>query len=204
MTALEKFVFRARFGFVSTSMTLPTTSVSARRRFARALAATAVAAGVTLVGATPARADAPPEQAGSLMLGAGMGPIFALSGFGATAFNLNFTGGYAFNDHLYGVFTPHFSFGGGGAVIALPLGLQYDIPIEKVPGLYVYPRFSIGAAFATGPGGQAAFLITPEAGVKYNIQDKFFVGFEPFSLPIAISSATTVFYRINFNGGIYL
>jgi hypothetical protein len=167
----------------------------------RHLAATiALLAGLTLAGVKPARAEGPPERTGSIILGAGIGPAFSLSG-GSAGFGLLFDGSYAFADHLYGVFQPSFVFG-GGTLVLLPVGVQYDIPIPSVPGLYLYPRGSLGVALG---GGSAAFMLMFEGGVKYNIQDKFYVGFEPFSLPIFIGSGGTVAgYRLNFLAGIYL
>jgi hypothetical protein len=139
--------------------------------------------------------------AGSWLAGVGFGPAFAISGFG-TGFHLQLNGSYAFKERLWGVFTPSFVFVGGGTLITLPIGVQYDVAIPQVPNLYVYPRLSIGVGFFTG-GGDAAFAIIPEAGVKYVIEGKYFIGFEPFSLPIYIGGGTVTLYRLNFLGGIY-
>jgi hypothetical protein len=141
------------------------------------------------------------EGEGSWLVGAGFGPAFAISGYG-TGFHLEFNASYAFKERLWGVFTPSFVFAGGGALITLPIGVQYDVAIPSIPNLYIYPRFSIGVGFFTG-GGDAAFAIIPEAGIKYVIENKYFIGFEPFSLPIYIGSGTVTLYRLNFLGGIY-
>jgi hypothetical protein len=162
-------------------------------------AAIALLAGLTFAGVRSARAEGPPERTGSIIVGAGLGPAFSLDGGGA-AFGLEFNGSYAFADHLYGVFQPSFLFG-GGTLVMLPVGVQYDIPIPSVPNLYIYPRGSLGLAVG---GGTAEFLLMFEGGVKYNIQDKFFIGFEPFSLPIFIGSYSFVGYRLNFLAGLYL
>jgi hypothetical protein len=143
------------------------------------------------------------ESAGSILLGAGFGPAFAISGFG-TGFHLELNASYAFKERLWGVFTPSFVFVGGGTLITLPVGVQYDIMIPQVPNLYVYLRGSIGVGIFAGGGGNAAFAIIPEAGIKYNIEGKYFIGFEPFSLPIYIGDGTATLYRLNFVGGLYL
>jgi hypothetical protein len=139
---------------------------------------------------------------GAWLVGVGFGPAFAISGYGS-GFHLQFNGSYAFKENLWGVFTPSFVFLGGGTLITLPLGVQYDVAIPQVPNLYVYPRFSIGVGIFAGGGGDAAFAIIPEAGVKYVIENKYFIGFEPFSLPIYIGDGTVTLYRLNFLGGIY-
>lgn len=154
----------------------------------------------TLAFLRPARAEGPPEHEGSIIIGGGIGPSFSLDGGGA-GFGLVLNGDYAFKEHLYGVFQPSFVFGNGGTLVMLPVGVQYDIPIPTVPNLYLYPRGSIGVAFG---GGSAAFLLMFEGGVKYNIQDKFYIAFEPFSMPIFIGSGTSVGYRLNFLAGLYL
>jgi hypothetical protein len=142
------------------------------------------------------------QNAGSILLGAGLGPGFYLSG-GGSGFHLQFNASYAFKENLWGVFTPSFLFGGGGTLITIPVGVQYDVPIPSVPNLYVYPRLSIGIGFWT-EGGDPAFAFIPEGGVKYVIQGKYFIGFEPFSLPIYFGDGTATVYRLNFLGGIYL
>lgn len=142
------------------------------------------------------------QHEGSILLGAGLGPAFYLSG-GGSAFHLQFNASYAFAENIWGVFTPSFLFGSGFTLITIPVGAQYDVAIPSVPNLYVYPRLSIGIGFATA-GGDAAFAFIPEAGVKYVIQGKYFIGFEPFSLPIYIGDGTLTVYRLNFLGGIYL
>ena len=189
------------------SQRLMTTCLSAARAQLLVLsAAVAIALGVA---SSPVQAQeevAPAagnaEREGSILLGVGLGPAFSLNAYGGSGFHLQLNASYAFMDRLYGVFTPSFIFGGGGTLITLPIGVQYDIEIPSVPNLYVYPRLSIGVGFFTG-GGSAAFALIPEAGVKYVIQNKYFIGFEPFSLAIYIQDYTVTLYRLNFLGGIY-
>lgn len=161
---------------------------------------------VLIVSAAPASAQEGPQTAagapGSILLGAGLGPGFFLDG-GGSGFHLQFNGSYAFQERLWGVFTPSFLFAAGGALITIPFGVQYDIEIKSVPNLYIYPRFSLGFGVFTG-GGDAGFAMIPEAGVKYVIDGKFFIGFEPFSLPIYIADSTVTVYRLNFLGGLFL
>jgi hypothetical protein len=180
-------------------VTTPRCAPSQARTFARALIAVTALLAVTGIGS--ARAEGPPEAPGSVIIGGGIGPAFSLSGGGGAGFGLVLNGDYAIKDHLYGVFQPSFIFSGGGTLVMLPVGVQYDIPIPTVPGLYLYPRGSIGVAVG---GGSAAFLLIFEGGVKYNIQDKFYIAFEPISLPIFIGSGTAVGYRLNFLAGLYL
>ena len=128
---------------------------------------------------------------------------FFLNG-GNTQFMIQFQGGLEVQRDLYVTFIPAFGFGSGVTVINLPLGIQYDIPIRSVPNLYVYPRFSMGLGLITGGGTQAAFNIIPEFGIKYVIDGKFNVGFEPFSLPIFVADAPglpATQYRLTFLGG---
>jgi hypothetical protein len=75
--------------------------------------------------------------------------------------------------------------------VVLPFGFQYDIPI--LPGLYLYPRASMGYAayiIAASGGGATSTqtyhggMFTPEFGAKYVLKRRFNFGFEPFSLPI--------------------
>ena len=144
---------------------------------------------------------AQPATEGSLFVGGGLGPGFYLNG-GGSGFHLEAAVGYAFMDQLYGVFVPSFLFGGGTTLITIPVGVQYDVPIPSVPNLYVYPRLSIGLGFVTA-GGDVHFAFIPEAGVKYVIQGKYYIGFEPFSLPIYFGDGTATVYRLNFLGGVY-
>jgi hypothetical protein len=133
----------------------------------------------------------------------GMGPQFFLQG-GGTQFFIQFQGGLEFQEQLYLTFVPTFGFGQGTALITLPIGIQYDIPIRTVPNLYVYPRFGMGVGIFTAPG-QAAFNITPEFGIKYVIDGKFNIGFEPFSIPIYVADSPglpTTQYRMTFLGGL--
>lgn len=178
-------------------------NTSTRRRLAGSIAASAIVLTAALASAPrPARAEALPEQTGSVFMGAGLGVNFLLSASGSAP-NLGFSAGYAFAERVYGVFQPSFSFFSGGTIISLPVGVQYDVPISSVPGLHLYPRASVGPAFFTGGGG-AALLLMFDGGIKYNIQDRFYLGFEPFSLPIFIGDGGGATYKVSVFGGLYL
>ncbi|MCS6913439.1 MAG: hypothetical protein RMK29_17105 [Myxococcales bacterium] len=105
----------------------------------------------------------------------------------------------------------------GLAVVMLPFGFQYDIPLP-VPGLYLTPRISGGYAawvstgYVYGPyyGGyygatsHTGFMM-PEFGAKYVIKGRINAGGELFSLPIFFGpGGAAVQYRVLFYGGINL
>lgn len=86
--------------------------------------------------------------------------------------------------------------------IVVPLGFQYDIPIPGVPGLYVYPRASLGyAAFVinasaagfgfsfTRSGTYHGGMFAPELGIKYLLRRRVQFGLEPMSLPLHFYTA---------------
>ena len=175
----------------------------------RALAA-ALASGA-LLAASPARADGSDllkktDKVGPMMANLRIGPAFAISsyGTGGAGFTLAPEFGYAvaLENNLYVVVAPQFTLGGGGgAVITIPVGAEYDFPIAPVPNLYVTGRFLAGYSNFTG-GGASAFTIIPEVGAKFIFKGRFNVGLEPFSMPIHFASATVAMYRINLHGGI--
>jgi hypothetical protein len=177
-------------------------TTSPARRFAGLIAATALAATATLTLASPPARAAAPEQAGSVAVGANLGVNFLLSDGSGSAANLGFSLSYAFADQVYFVFQPSFSFFSGATIINLPIGLQFDVAVAKVPGLYLYPRVSVGAAFLSGGGGANALLML-DGGLKYNVNETVFVGFEPLSLPIYIGDGGGLTYKISIFGGIY-
>jgi hypothetical protein len=169
-----------------------------RRGTRWALAATALAA---CVGA-PSEARAQEKQ-GNMFANFGLGPSFFLTG-GGTQFHIQLQGGLEVNKDLYVTFMPTFGFGAGTTTITLPIGLQYDIPIRSVPNLYVYPRGEMGVGIFTNVSTPATFVIIPSFGIKYVIDGKFNVGFEPFSIPIYVAGSPfpTSQYRLTFLGGL--
>lgn len=103
---------------------------------------------------------------------------------------------------VYLIFPLQFGFGGSVAfgptftTIMVPFGVQVDIPIRPVPGLYLYPRFSLGYAAIIGGGvTQSGGVATPVFGAKYVFKKRFNFGFEPFGLPI-------IFTKNDFTGNI--
>lgn len=102
------------------------------------------------------------------------------------------------------------------ATVILPVAFQYDIPISAVPGLYIYPRMTLGyAAFVVGTNQSSDTntysygVLIPEFGVKYVFRQRINFGFEPFGLPMFFrgdnNNGTGSFrmeYRLMFYGGI--
>ncbi len=85
-----------------------------------------------------------------------------------------------------------------------PLGIQVDIPIRSAPGLYLYPRLSVGYTLwivsedSTNPSSGNLLLhtgvILPEFGIKYVIKGRVNIGFEAFSMPIIFNSRAALFF----------
>lgn len=102
------------------------------------------------------------------------------------------------------------------ATVMLPVAFQYDIPISAVPGLYIYPRFTVGYAAFIGSSNASNSTSTssygvmiPEFGVKYVFRQRINFGFEPFSLPMFFrgnnndgSISFRMEYRLLFYGGL--
>lgn len=90
----------------------------------------------------------------------------------------------------------------------IPLGIQGDIAISAIPGLFLYPRLSIGYAAGFIIGDRSAGtanlgVITPEFGVKYVVMRRVNLAVEPFSMPILFDkSVALVNYRFNFGAGV--
>lgn len=135
-----------------------------------------------------------------------------------TQFALQLEAGYAFDSarRAYVLFPLQFHFGGGATSVMVPLGFQYDLPITPLPGLYVYPRITLGYAAVIagrqlGGGTYHGGVIIPEFGVKYVIKKRVNLGFEPFSLPIffgpkgstqGYDPKVALQYRLLFYGGV--
>ena len=104
--------------------------------------------------------------------------------------------------------------------VMLPFGFQYDIPLlpHKIPGLYIYPRATIGYAALVPNGGgdtQNFGFVELAFGGKFIFAKRWNVGFEIFSLPIffgqfcaggnvanACTTETFVSYRLLWYGGV--
>lgn len=112
------------------------------------------------------------------------------------------------NKNAYILLPLQFQFAEGGGAIIVPVGFQYDIAIPKAPGLYLYPRLSMGyAAFIVSALGrtQASHfgMITPEFGAKYVFRGRWNFGGEVFSLPIFFTSGgAALFYRLLVSVGV--
>lgn len=103
--------------------------------------------------------------------------------------------------------------------VVVPIGFQYDIPIRAVPGLFLYPRASLGyQAYIVSASGQRdtthGLQVAPEFGVKYVLRRRWNFALEPFSLPVSVlfprdnsgsvQSGWIIDYRINFSAGVNL
>ena len=93
------------------------------------------------------------------------------------------------------------------------------IPIRAVPGLFLYPRASLGyLAYIVSASGQRdtshGLQVAPEFGVKYVLRRRWNFALEPFSLPVSVifprdnsgsvQSGWIIDYRINFSAGVNL
>jgi hypothetical protein len=181
----------------------------------------------------PPVAPAPvlPAKAGPFLLSARAGPglplvIFALTTFantmnatsGPTELSLGLEIGFALsasrNVYLVIPTQVQMVLGDGGisaATIMVPLGIQIDIPIRAAPGLYLYPRISVGYAVGLFPSNPADSTVVqmgvllPEFGIKYVIKRRVNLGFEPLSLPVFVSSKNVLlYYRPLFAVGVNL
>jgi hypothetical protein len=79
-----------------------------------------------------------------------------------------------------------------------------------VPGLYIYPRLSVGyaALIFNGLGDVRARtvdtgFVKPELGVKYVLHRRWNFGFEPFGLPIFFDATGVMMnYQMLFYAGV--
>lgn len=117
------------------------------------------------------------------------------------------------NKNAYVVVPLQFQFSSSTSAVLVPLGFQYDFAISRVPGLYIYPRISLGyaALFNSSTGvtqTQHGGVFIPEAGIKFILRGRFNFGGEFFSLPVLFGpgdfgrSFTYVYYRILVHAGI--
>jgi hypothetical protein len=153
------------------------------------------------------------EKPGRFMASLKIGP-------GICLYNCNHQGaaviefGYSVlpNKNAYLLLPLQFQFGPNGSSVIVPLGFQYDLEIPRVPGLYFYPRFSMGYALiindvALGALTVHAGVIIPELGLKYVWKGRWNFGGEFFSLPIffgqtSMGGFATMYYRILLSAGV--
>lgn len=116
------------------------------------------------------------------------------------------------NRNAYVVIPLQFQFSTTTTAVMVPFGFQYDLAISRVPGLYFYPRLSVGyAALLDSSTGVTttthAGILLPELGAKFIMRGRFNFGGEFFSLPVIFGRGTfgsfvDVFYRILVYAGI--
>lgn len=153
------------------------------------------------------------EKVGRFMANVKVGPslcLYTCTHQGVLALEL----GYSVlpNKNGYLVLPLQFQFGPAGAAVMVPLGFQYDIALPFLPGLYVYPRFSIGYAYlidTSAPGSPTAHagFILPEFGLKYVWRGRWNFGGELVSIPIifgqnSAGSFADIFYRVLLSAGV--
>jgi hypothetical protein len=152
-------------------------------------------------------------KSGPLMLNLKIGPAIELKNLPTqVALELDFGVALTGDRALYLVLAPQFHLANNISTIMVPLGIQYDIALP-VPGLYLYPRVSMGYAASIYDYGcvfnycatstvHRGFAL-PEIGIKYVIRGRGNVGFEPFSLPIFFEQKWVgLQYRLLFYGGV--
>jgi hypothetical protein len=158
--------------------------------------------------------ERPAEKAGLFMMNFRGGPAFGIANtdslqfLGATGVDLGFAVSPDYNAYI--ILTPQVQFRENYFNFSIPIGFQYDIRLTR--GLYLYPRASIGysamvftSSFDYGPiryyssstvhGG----ILIPEFGLKYVVNGRLNLGFEPFSLPIFFNGdGYNIWYRFMF------
>lgn len=157
----------------------------------------------------------PVEKAGLFMMNFRGGPAFGVANadnslrfVGALGVDLGFAVSRDYNAYI--VLTPQLQLRDSFFNISLPIGFQYDIRIAR--GLYLYPRASIGysaliftSSFDYGPFRYYASttvhggILIPEFGLKYVVNGRLNLGFEPFSLPVFFNGdGYNIWYRFMF------
>jgi hypothetical protein len=140
------------------------------------------------------------DKAGPLMLEVRIGPaigLFAVDDQYALALDAGVAVDRALRTYL--VVSPQVQLQRGLTVIQVPLGIEHDIPISTVRGLYVYPRIALGYADFRVPGARDlhAGVAVAELGVKYTLGKHWYIGFEPFSLAAFFdSTGVSLSYRV--------
>lgn len=160
----------------------------------------------------------PVEKAGLFMMNFRGGPAFGVANadnslrfVGALALDLGFAVSRDYNAYI--VLTPQLQLRDSFFNFSFPIGFQYDIRIAR--GLYLYPRASIGysalvftSSFDYGPFRYYASttvhggILIPEFGLKYVVNGRVNLGFEPFSLPVFFNGdGYNIWYRFMFYVG---
>lgn len=154
----------------------------------------------------------PTEKVGRFMANFKIGPavcLYACSHQGTMLLEI----GYSVlpNKNAYLLLPLQVQFAPSGSVVMVPIGFQYDLPVSRVPGLYFYPRFSVGYALIIDNENSSAprthgGVILPEFGVKYVYHGRFNIGGEFFSLPLVMGNTAVgylnLYYRITLSAGL--
>ena len=175
------------------------------------------------VAMSPIAAPAPPPvtKAGPIMINLRLGGavgIFAAtdgkfaSGSAPGQFVVGAEFGYGFGrEHNIYLIVPlafHYIPDLGYSYIMIPVGVQFDIPIRAVPGLYIYPRVSVGYSGLIASGQVAhGVVFTPEFGIKYVLRGRLNLGVDPVSFPITYypeSKVASGAYRFTVYAGVNL
>lgn len=154
----------------------------------------------------------PTEKVGRFMANFKIGPaicLYACSHQGMMLIEI----GYSVlpNKNAYLLLPLQAQFAPNGSVVMVPIGFQYDLAVPRVPGLYFYPRFSVGYALIIDNVNSSApqthgGVIIPEFGVKYVYHGRFNIGGEFFSLPLIMGPTAVgylnLYYRISLSAGL--
>ena len=92
-----------------------------------------------------------------------------------------------------------FQFGDFFTTIAIPLFFQYDIELP-VDGLFIFPKVNAGVWFVTRYD-EAAFMLEPVLGIKYQAHKNFHVGAEPLGFPMYMGNGFAAQYHFYAFGG---
>lgn len=157
----------------------------------------------------------PVEKVGLFMMNFRGGPAFGVANYdnslrflGALSLDLGFAVSRDYNAYI--VLTPQVQLRDSFFNFSLPIGFQYDIRLAR--GLYLYPRASIGysaqvftSSFVYGPfryysqSVEHGGILIPELGLKYVVNGRLNLGFEPFSLPVFFNGENySIWYRFMF------
>ncbi len=106
--------------------------------------------------------------------------------YGEAAFGAEFGYGMGQEQNVYLVLplSVHYVPKTATTMVMAQIGVQFDIPIRSVPGLYLYPRITIGYSGAiTGSESTHTGVVTPEFGIKYVLNGRVNLGIEPLAIP---------------------
>jgi hypothetical protein len=150
-------------------------------------------------GATAGESGQPAGPSGRVMANLKLGPAFcALNCKHQGAAVIELGAAVLKNRSLYFIIPLQFQFATadptqptpvGNAAVLVPLGVQYDLAVSWLPGLYFYPRLSLGYALlldnsGSGPPTTNAGVLIPELGIKYIYRGRWNFGGELFSMPV--------------------